>query len=157
MKRLMGSLGCFALAMALCLFASGADAQTTVHSILPNSVRTPNEIVWHDNLDSGWRESKRSGRPMVIFITAARCRYCDAMKLTTWRDLGIESRVGTEFVAVRLTPEQNSAELSRISVKVYPTTLVALPQGKVIDHRTGFQPPNLLHGLLNRVTGRKPG
>ena len=158
MKKIMGPLGGFALAMALSLVTTcSANAQTSMQSASPEFAAAPAEIVWHDYLDSGWRESKRTGRPMVIFITAARCRYCDAMKTGTWRDLGIESRVGTEFVAVRLTPEQNSAELSRISVAVYPTTLVALPQGKVIDHRTGFQPPSLLHGLLNRVSGRHPG
>jgi thioredoxin-related protein len=156
-KRFMGPFTWFVLAFASGLLANEANGQTSVSAVRSSSVPTSSEIVWHNNLDSGWRESKRTGRPMVIFITSARCRYCDAMKAATWHDFGIENRVGSEFVAVRLTPEQNSVELSRISIKVFPTTLVALPQGKVIDHRTGFQPPNLLHGLLNRVAGRHPG
>ena len=128
------------------------SAQSFGYSQPSASTSYTTKIVWHDNLDSGWRESRRTGRPMVIFITSARCRYCDAMKHATWRDQGIENRVGKEFVAVQLNPQHNISELSRITVDTYPTTLVAIPQGKVIDHRKGFQPPGLLHELLNRVT-----
>lgn len=154
MKRLMGWLLCFAAMIASGLTHPVVVAQDTILSV-PSRFAAPRpSILWYDDLDSGWRESKRTGRPMVIFITSARCRYCDAMKAATWRDVGINQRVGSEFVAVRLSPERNAKELSRIKVDVYPTTLVALPQGKVIDHRKGYQPPDLMHGLLNRVVGR---
>ena len=170
MKRIMGPFVFFMFATACSLLANNAQGQSdgysepTALAASKTSLVGPEasangsqkQIFWHENLESGWRESRRLGRPMVIFITSARCRYCDAMKAETWSDFGIENRIGSEFVAVRLTPELNSMELSRISVQVYPTTLVALPQGKVVDHRTGFQPPSLLHGLLNRVTGRYP-
>ncbi len=155
MNRIMGSLFLLVAVAAGCVCSQNATAQVHGYSLPIASAPYPREIVWHDNLDSGWRESQRTGRPMVIFITAARCRYCDAMKDATWRDYGVESRVCNEFVAVQLNPERNAGELSRISVDTYPTTLVAMPQGKVIDHRKGFQPPALLHELLNRVTPRR--
>lgn len=91
---------------------------------------------------------------MVIFITSSNCRYCEAMKQTTWIDRDIRSRVAGEFVAIRLTPEHNSSELSRVHVQMYPTTVVALANGKVIDHREGFQPSANLHHLLDRVQTR---
>jgi hypothetical protein len=156
----MGFLCCVVALVTTQLNAIDAHAQSPVYSMVQpvvSGVIMPQrqEIVWHENLESGWRESRRTGRPMVIFITSARCRYCDVMKNVTWRDNGVESRVGNEFVAVRLSPEHNPAELSRITVDVYPTTLVAAPQGKVIEHRKGFQPPELLHELLNRATFRR--
>jgi hypothetical protein len=153
----MRSFSCLAIGLASSLISHSVFAETPSRSFGSPVPIYPHDIAWHDDLDSGWRESQRTGRPMVIFITSARCRYCDAMKQSTWHDLGIENRVGKEFVAVRLSPEHNMKELSRIQVEVYPTTIVALPQGKVVDHRKGFQPPELLHGLLNRVVRRHPG
>ena len=92
---------------------------------------------------------------MVIYITAAQCRYCDAMKQATWQNRGIKNRVAEEFVAVQLSAERNERELNRIHVEMYPMTIVAVPQGKVVDHRKGFQPPELIHELLNRATFRR--
>lgn len=153
----MRSFSCLAVGLASSLVTLSVSAETPLKSLGITSHADSRHIVWHDDLDSGWRESRRTGRPMVIFITSSRCRYCDAMKQSTWQDLGIENRISNEFVAVRLSPEHNMKELSRIQVEVYPTTLVALPQGKVVDHRKGFQPPELLHSLLNRVIRRHPG
>jgi thioredoxin-related protein len=150
----MGWLLCIGILCISGSVASVASAEIPFSRLTTSPVNAQSSIVWHDDLDSGWRESKRTGRPMVIFITSSHCRYCDAMKSATWHDLGVKSRVGNEFVAVQLCPERNAKELSRIQVDVYPTTLVALPQGKVIDHRKGYQPPDLLHALLNRVTRR---
>ncbi len=120
----------------------------------PNATGLSENIQWHDDLASGWKAAKATGRPMVIFITSSNCRYCDAMKQTTWIDRDIRNRVSDGFVAIRLTPEHNSSELSRVDVQMYPTTIVALSQGKVIDHREGFQPSASLHHLLDRVQMR---
>jgi len=155
-NRFMRSSGhvVMSLAATVCMFAGNAIAEMppgTATSVGASSSVSGGEIQWHRSVRSGWQESRRSGRPMVIFITAAKCRYCDAMKQATWTDNEIRRRVAGEFVAVLLSPEENAIELSRIDVKVYPTTIVALPIGKVIDHRTGYQPPLLLQGLLNRV------
>jgi thioredoxin-related protein len=152
MTRFVGSVALIAIFVANDWSVDVVQAQPPLPTQATLMQLAPPAITWHHDLASGWRESKRTGRPMVIFITSPRCRYCDAMKAGTWRDVGIENRVGSEFIAVQLTPEHNPIELSRISVDVYPTTLIALPQGKVIDHRTGFQPPALLHNLLNRAT-----
>ena len=156
MNRIMRWSTFFILGFIGVVPSSLALAELPFSRPVTSSLTFSRRIVWHDDLDSGWQESKRTGRPMVIFITAARCQFCDAMKNATWHDHGIESRVGNDFVAVRLSPERNAKELGRIHVDMYPTTIVALPQGKVIDHRKGFQPPELLHGLLNRVLARRP-
>ncbi|MGV3485992.1 MAG: thioredoxin family protein [Planctomycetaceae bacterium] len=154
MKRVIWSLS-LGFMMFVGLFTGTLHAQSPGYTLSGVIPRLHRHIAWHDNLDSGWRESQRTGRPMVIFITAAKCRYCDAMKDITWQNRSIENRVASEFVAVQLTPERNARELSRIEVKMYPMTIVAKPEGKVVDHRKGFQPPELLHELLNRALVRR--
>lgn len=124
-----------------------------------SSSTTPS-IVWHETLDSGWKESRRRNVPMVIYITTEQCHYCDAMKRDTWCEASVRQRIAQGFVAIRLTPRRNSTTLNRIEVNGYPTTLVGVPQGKIVSHRFGYQPPAGLHGLLSegkqrRLLGRK--
>ncbi len=109
------------------------------------------QIQWHDSLDSGWRESLRTGRPMVIFITSDHCRYCDIMKQNTWRESSIRSRIRDGFVAIRLKPGRNY-ELGRVQVRSFPTTLVAHPSGKVIADQAGYHPPGSIHHMLSKTT-----
>lgn len=103
---------------------------------------------WRDTLEDGWRESKATGLPMVIFITSENCVYCDAMEKRTWCDEEIRTQLGGRFIPVRLIAGRNSETLSRVSVKVYPTTLLATPEGEVVAHRKGFQPPDRIRQWL---------
>ncbi len=156
MKRFMGWLvrsltlaGLLAIGTPLC------EAQhPSMVSLASPIANVPADVEWHDDLASGWRAAKLSGRPMVIFITSASCRYCEIMKQTTWVDTGIRNRIAGGFIAIRLTPQRNASELSRVKVKMFPTTLVAVPEGKVVAHREGYQPSANLHHLLDRVHSR---
>ncbi|MBB3209038.1 MULTISPECIES: thioredoxin family protein [Pirellulaceae] len=108
-------------------------------------------LQWHDSLESGWKEAKETGRPMVIFITSEQCVYCDAMKRDTLCDESVRKRLVSRFVPIRLRPGTNNQVLSRIRISAYPTTLVAHPKGKVMTHRIGYQPVAKFHEMLSEV------
>lgn len=106
---------------------------------------------WFDDFQKGWEESKRRGVPMVVFITMDRCLYCDAMKKDTWCDQSILEKLGGEFVPIRLHRDRDANLLSRIKVPAYPTTLLASPEGKVLAHRVGYQPPSAMHHVMQEI------
>ena len=145
MNRFMVSLGLGCVILAIMPVASSPAEEPEM--LTRSSADTPT-IRWHEDIQSGWRESRRRNVPMVIFITSEKCHYCDAMKKDTWCDSTVRSRIARDFVAIRLNPKRNSSTLSRIKVKMYPTTLIGVPQGKVVGHRLGYQPPEAMHQLL---------
>ncbi len=108
-------------------------------------------VVWHNDFDAGWAESVRRNIPMVIYITTDRCVYCDAMKRDTWCDKTVMNEMAGDFVAITLSPAANAETLDRIRVKTYPTTLIGLPQGKIVEHRGGYQPAADMKALLRTV------
>lgn len=128
-----------------------AEVSTANRSVMDNAVTDNKGVQWHDDLNAGWAESRRLGRPMLIFITSDQCRYCDAMKQSTLSDRHVMGRIKDRFVAIRLSPTRNAGVLGRIRVAGYPTTLVGLPEGKVLDHRVGYQPVRELLRLLDRA------
>ncbi len=107
-------------------------------------------VIWHDDFEQGWKAAKASGRPMLIFITSRRCHFCEAMKKTTWCDGQIQRELSKGFVAIRLSPGQNATVLKRIEVPAYPTTLIGHPDGKILAHKVGYQPPKEMFKLLKR-------
>lgn len=109
------------------------------------------QVVWHEDFDEGWRTARKSGLPMVIFITSKRCHFCDAMKRSTWCDGAVLKNVKERFVAIRLTPDRNAETLKRINVSTFPTTLIGHPEGKIVGHRLGFQPPAAMQQFLKTV------
>ncbi|WP_283435360.1 thioredoxin family protein [Neorhodopirellula lusitana] len=118
---------------------------------LTSSQAATAEPIWYETLESGWAESKKSGRPMVIFITSEQCTYCDAMKRNTLCDPSVRKRLLGRFIPIRLRPDANNRVLSRVEVTAFPTTLVAESQGKVVAHRVGYQPVEKFHELLSEV------
>ncbi len=124
--------------------ANGETPRVATAVIAPTS----STIHWHDSMAAGWQESQRRKLPMVIFVTSQNCHYCDAMKRDTWQDAGIRRRISDEFIAIELTPDRNAEALRRIGVKVFPITLVGLPEGRIVSHRKGYQSAAALNDLL---------
>lgn len=116
-----------------------------------NRVVAEPQIQWFDSLESGWKAARETGRPMVIFITSEHCAYCDAMKKNTLCESSVRDRLLERFIPIRLRPDSNAQVLSRVEVTAFPTTLVALPRGKVVAHRIGYQPVDQFHQFLSEV------
>ena len=156
MKRVMVAKGIRLLSVwviglftFVCLLSSESFSDTPLYT--SSASRIPGKVYWHTNLSSGWAEAKKRNLPMVIFITSERCTYCDAMKRNSWCNDQIQRSVSSQFVAIELKPGRNDATLSKIDVPAFPTTLVGIPDGKIISHAVGYQPPTELQSLLNRA------
>jgi Thioredoxin-like len=150
-NRFMVGLGLGSLMLSACLVTTSfAEMPALVRSA--TTVQPADPIVWHESLESGWKESRRRGVPMVIYITSDNCHYCEAMKRDTWCDESIRQQL-SEFVAIRLTPNKNSETLDRIKLKMFPATLIGVPQGKIVDQHFGYQPPAQMHGILRKNHG----
>ncbi len=161
MKRIMVSPTCalgVVIALMLTSFSSKGnadDAMPMLTGVVPMNPAPQPNVTWHRTLRAGWQESRRRNVPMLIYISSDHCAYCDAMKRDTWCDKTVQQRLTEDFVAIHLTPKENEATLGRIKVTTYPTTLIGVPEGKVIGHRFGYQPAAALHEFLSEVIHRR--
>ena len=151
MNRFMVSLGLGSL-----ILFSSTQFNPCARAEYPTSLRgstteMSRPVNWHTDLQSGWREAKSRNVPMVIFITTDSCIYCDAMKRDTWCNDSVANRLSKGFVAIHLNKHKNQQTLGRIEVTTYPTTILGTPNGKVIGHRLGYQPPTELHAFLGEA------
>ncbi|TWU57525.1 thioredoxin family protein [Rubripirellula reticaptiva] len=154
MKRIMVLVGLGILAVCRGQAPLSAEMPRIGDPSFQQSTAAPPLVSWHRSLESGWEESRRRNVPMVIYITTERCTYCDAMKRDTWCDQDVQQDLANGFVAIQLSQQENSATLDRIKVTTYPTTLIGVPQGKIVAHRTGYQPALAIKSLLRDIKGR---
>ena len=104
-------------------------------------VNTANaEIPWHRTRDSAVQAAQASGKPILVFVTANWCHYCQKMKQETWRSPDVELAVSRQFETLVLEPEKNGDIVQRLGVESLPTTLVFQPDGKLIARKKGFMP-----------------
>lgn len=142
-----------ALIAAFTMFnANGEDSAPGSSQLISAGMESSPAVLWHDDFASGWKAARKTGRPMVIFITSQRCHYCDAMKRETWCNGTVLEKMKEKFVAIRLTPDRNSKTLERIDVPAFPTTLIGHPDGHIISHRVGFQPPVEMQRFLETAS-----
>ncbi|GAA4458598.1 thioredoxin family protein [Novipirellula rosea] len=154
-KPMMGLAVALVAIMTVCGHAGNVVAEMPTYTeVAPLSHAAKPRVTWHRTLRSGWQEARRRNVPMVIYISTDHCVYCDAMKRDTWSNETVEQRVSQDFVAILLTPQENEATLGRIDVAAYPTTLIGVPEGKIVGHRTGYQPAAALHKFLSEALKR---
>ncbi|MGZ6142861.1 MAG: protein-disulfide reductase DsbD family protein [Myxococcales bacterium] len=122
------------------------------------------DIPWLHDETAAVKESRATGKPLLIDFGAEWCAACKELDLHTWTDPVVAQEVSQKFVPLKIDAtdenEQNDALLKKYGVPGLPTVLMvackepeptcAVPQdgpGRV----TGFLPPPEMLERLRRV------
>ncbi len=106
-------------------------------------------IHWRSDLDSALRESRQSGRPVLVDFSASWCPPCIAMKHEVWPNAAVGQAVEAAYVPVQIDVDQNGAISDRFRVDSIPTVLILDGNGREI-RRSGFLPTS---GMLRFLAG----
>lgn len=103
----------------------------------PNAV-APAAIVWRTDYNSARKEAQEKGVPLLIVVGTDNCFYCKKLEATTLRDPRVASLLGGGFVPLKIDAHQNPALASALKVQVYPTIVMASPDGKIHAFVEGY-------------------
>lgn len=98
-----------------------------------------NDIAWAQDFRSAQQQAVASKKPIILYFSGTWCAPCRIMKRQVWADAGVKALVNDQFipVAIDVGASENAALMARYNVKGAPVTLVADPQGNVLDWRAG--------------------
>ena len=99
------------------------------------------DITWKPDRTQGVQSAQETNKPILVFVTADWCHYCQKMKRQTWSNQTVAATVNKDFVPVLIDGDRQRAEVSRLQVRGFPTTFVFAPDGKVLGKRTGYMSP----------------
>jgi len=108
------------------------------------------EIAWEQVPWAAQQQSRNSGRPLLIYVSADACGYCHRLERTAWVDEGITQIVTAEYVPLRINGQQDAELAGRLGVRGFPAIVVLSPAGQIIGRVDGYREPAEIHSFLAR-------
>ena len=108
------------------------------------------EIAWRAWGDEAFDEARRSGKPVLLAISAVWCHWCHVMDETTYSDPRVMPAVAEGYVAVRVDNDRRPDVNRRYNMGGWPTVAFLTPAGEVLTGAT-YLPPDQLLTVLQRV------
>ncbi len=114
----------------------------------PAALHPKESLNWDRDVRSAWQTAQETQRPLLVFVTMDDCLFCQKMKKTTLQDRQVVSDLQLQFVPVAVNVKDQPDFVKLLMVKSFPTTVVILNNGDVIDSIAGYQTPKQLHERL---------
>jgi uncharacterized protein len=115
----------------------------------PNPNRA-NLIHWHEWGDAAFRQAQEQDKPLMLFLTAFWCRFCQRMDEGAFSDNENIALLNAYFVAIRAEDTQRPDVNTRYNLNGWPTIAFMAPQGELLG-ATNYLPSEEFGNLLARL------
>ena len=105
-------------------------------------------IPWRADYPAARAEAIKRQLPLVIVIGSANCPHCQQQDSTTLADAAIISVLGERAIPVKIAGNSNLAFVRALGVTTYPTTVIAAPDGTILDFLAGYTSPQAMNQSL---------
>lgn len=123
-----------ALVVALALAPGARGAEPAAQPVRPAKPAA----FKHQDVDVAWTAAQKTKRPMLLFVSAADCRFCTKMVNETYSHPHVARALAASCETTRVSREQRPDLVRRLRVRAYPTTIVIAPDGKELGRIEGF-------------------
>jgi uncharacterized protein YyaL (SSP411 family) len=110
------------------------------------------EINWQPWSSTAFEEAKRSGRPILLSISAVWCHWCHVMDETTYSHAGVIDLINREYVPIRVDNDVRPDINQRYNMGGWPSTAFLTSSGDILTGAT-YLPPDQMADALTRVAG----
>ncbi len=97
------------------------------------------KVEWQTDMKKAGIEAKRTGKPILLQLTATWCSYCHKMLKETFTDPAIAKRVNENFVPLLLDADEHEDVVEMLEVTSFPSTIVISADFEVLGRVNGFQ------------------
>jgi len=112
---------------------------------------------WRKDYNTARREAQDRGLPLVVVIGSQDCIYCRKMDATTFRDAELIRLLHKTAVLVKVDGSKEPTFVQALKIQIYPTILIAGPDGTVHTFLQGFQTSEQVRKSLREVSAKAVG
>jgi len=94
------------------------------------------KVEWREWGPEAFAVAERSGKPVLLALTAPWCEDCHEMDRTTYAEPRIAANVNDGFVPVRVNVDRHPRVRDRYNMGGFPSTVFTTPDGTVITGAT---------------------
>jgi uncharacterized protein YyaL (SSP411 family) len=108
------------------------------------------EIGWRAWSAEAFEESRATGKPILLSISAVWCHWCHVMDETTYSNAGVIDIINREYVPVRVDNDVRPDINQRYNMGGWPTTAFLTSSGDILTGGT-YLPPEQMASALTQV------
>lgn len=97
-------------------------------------------VVWHTDYPTARKAADLKKLPLLVVIGTDQCVYCRKLE-ATFADPKTRDFVAGRFVCLKVDANKEVEFARAMRVTVYPTTVIAGPDGRVYAYLAGYQTP----------------
>jgi len=127
----------FGLAMVCVVAAAGTAADPSV--------------TWHTDYAAAMKEAEKKKLPLLVVIGTDACTHCRRLEAETLQDEKVKAALVGQFVTLKLDGNKEVALVHALNVQVYPTCVLAGPDGKIHGYLQGYQDVDEFRTALAQV------
>ncbi|MFB6117299.1 DUF255 domain-containing protein [Halosegnis sp.] len=107
-------------------------------------------VEWREWGPEAFREAERTGKPLLLSLSAPWCVACDEMDRTTYADPRFAGHLKDGFVPVRVDVDRQPRVRERYNMGGFPSTVFCTPEGRIITG-AGYLGPEGFRSAIDTV------
>lgn len=108
-------------------------------------------LVWRTDYNTARKEAQEKGLPLVVVVGTEDCFYCRKLEAGPLKDAGIANLLAGNFIPLKLDATRAPDLAKALKVQLYPTTVLAGPDGKIYSFIEGYVEADRLGEQLKRT------
>jgi len=126
---------------------------TVAMVMLANPCCAAEPISWRADYSSARNEAMERGVPLLIVIGTDNCFYCRKLEAGPFRDPSVIKQLTENFVPLKIDARKEPILTKALKVQLYPTLVMAAPDGKIHAFIEGYlESDRLLENLKRTIT-----
>ncbi|WP_136717262.1 DUF255 domain-containing protein [Halorientalis salina] len=90
------------------------------------------KVEWREWGPEAFEAASRSGKPVLLSLSAPWCAHCHEMDATTYSEPRIAANINDGFVPVRVDVDRHPRVRERYNMGGFPSTVFCTPEGDII-------------------------
>jgi thioredoxin-related protein len=99
--------------------------------LFASAARGDDPVRWRTDYNAARKEAAEAGKPLFLQIGSDDCVHCRRMEASTLRDPGVTGLLGSGYVPLKVDGRRDAGLVKALKVQVYPTTVLAGPDGTI--------------------------
>ncbi|MCI0700232.1 MAG: thioredoxin family protein [Planctomycetia bacterium] len=113
----------------------------------------PAQVTWRTDYNAARKEATEKELPLIIVIGTDDCFYCRKLEAGPLKDPTVAGLLAKGFIAVKLDATRAPELAKALKVQLYPTTVLAGPDGKIHAFIEGYiEADRLVEQMKRTVT-----
>jgi thioredoxin-related protein len=109
------------------------------------------DIQWRTDYNAARKEADKKGLPLVIEFSTDNCFWCRRLENETFADPVVAKVMNEKFVALKIDANKDAQLVQMLSIRAYPTVILAAPDGKILGTLEGYKDAASFHDYLQRT------